>query len=291
MRRLLICAVCLAGCSDASGDPALDALLRVPGAQFYRGATPTAEDGPKVDSLLNSSNLIRPGQSKSVTGIVARESRGVAVFLQDDVGYWIVSPGNSDPTALNHLAFRAGLSFSPLLPNGKYTLAARAVDEQGRFGPAQTAELKTLDQAVDGKLVVTLKWDTEVDLDLRLTDPNGIEVSAKNRNTAVPPNPGDPPNPDAYKNGGALDFDSNAQCVIDGRRQEDVVWTAPPQSGHYIVRVDTYAMCAEYQAYWTVAVLLDGNVIGAARGASREVDTLGSHDKGAGVTAVEFDVP
>jgi len=291
MRRLLLGVLCLVGCSDASGDPALDALLRVPGGQFFRGATPVAEDGPKIDSLLNSSGLIRAGQSKGVSGIAARETRGVAVFLQGDVGYWIVAPGNSDPTALGHLAFRAGLSFSPLLPNGKYTLAARAIDEQGRFGPAQTTDLKTLDQSVDGKLVVTLKWDTEVDLDLRLIDPNGSEISAKNRNTADRPKPGDPADPDAFKNGGALDLDSNAQCVIDGVRQEDVVWTAPPQSGHYIVRVDSFAMCAEYQAYWTVSALIDGNVIGVAHGASREMDTWGSHDKGAGLTALEFDVP
>jgi hypothetical protein len=36
------------GCSAATSDPGLDALLRVAGGQFYRGQLPAAMDGPAI---------------------------------------------------------------------------------------------------------------------------------------------------------------------------------------------------------------------------------------------------
>ena len=89
-----------------------------------------------------------------------------------------------------------------------------------------------------------------------------------------------------------LDFDSNSSCAIDGRRQEDAVWMAAPPAGHYVVRVDTFSLCGEAIADWTVGVTLNGTVIAAAEGEGRDTDAaLYSHEQGAGVTALAFDVP
>ena len=88
-----------------------------------------------------------------------------------------------------------------------------------------------------------------------------------------------------------MDFDSNASCVIDGRRQENVVWKVPPPSGHYVARVDAFSMCSELAAHWSVDVRLGGAIVAHAQGSSFDSDTRFGHDRGAGVLAVEFDVP
>jgi len=168
----------------------------------------------------------------------------------------------------------------------------RAVDASGHFGEPNVQTIAITPAPMPkGRLVVSLFWDTESDLDLHVVDPDGVEVFNRNINSWQPPPPGKPVDPTAYQDGGTLDFDSNAACVIDGRRLEDVVWAGAPPSGHYLVRVDTMSLCGEVEANWTVEVRLDDAVIARAHGKSLEVDTTYSHDRGAGVLAVEFDVP
>ena len=81
-------------------------------------------------------------------------------------------------------------------------------------------------------LLVSLRWDTEADLDLHVVIPNGTVRSDDDRIWSKPRRPpGQMVDAGAYKSGGILDFDSNANCVIDGRRQENVSWTVAPPSG------------------------------------------------------------
>ena len=282
----------IAGCARATDDPGLDALLRVACAQFYRGALPAASDGPAISSFMDASSIIRAGElGAPLSGVVTRDTTAVAIYLEGDPGYWIVTPGAEDATALGQLDFGARLSFSPLLPAGSYTLAGRASDGAGRFGPPTRNPLMTSDTPVGGTLVVGLKWDSEADLDLHLLIPDGTEIWANKINSYTPPPPGTPGDPNAFKSGGILDFDSNANCQIDGRRAENVYWTMAPPSGHYIARVDTYSLCGVPQANWQLAVTLDGASLGRASGAGRDSDAALTHGRGAGVTALEFDIP
>src|SRR5262249_3084337 len=148
----------------------------------------------------------------------------------------------------------------------------------------QTAELTTdSTPPPDTTLSVTLAWDTEADLDLHLVTPSGTTIWAKNINSNDPST-----NPD-YTTGGILDFDSNSNCQIDGRRREMIYCPQPPPSGHYIARVDTFSLCGEIYANWTVTVA--GAASTMASGHSVDRDTAFPHVAMAGVTAVEFDVP
>jgi hypothetical protein len=91
---------------------------------------------------------------------------------------------------------------------------------------------------------------------------------------------------------GHLDFDSNAGCVIDGRRQENVIWGSMFQPGHYLVRVDTVSLCGQPTARWSVDALLGGMPIAGSSGQSGPTDTRFTHlAAGVGVLALEFDVP
>jgi hypothetical protein len=281
----------LAGCSAATNDPAFDALMRLPTAQFYRGAPPAVTDGPEVTQLSPSPNIIRRGPNGNVIGSVPRQTVAVAVYLVGDVGYWIVTPGQLDPTQLDQLSFSAPASFAQNLPAGAYTLRAQAADARGHYGPPSDFALKTEDVMTTDTLLVSLAWDAEADLDLHLVTPDGTEVWANKINSLPPPVPGQPGDPNGWKSGGILDYDSNGNCVIDGRRIENIYWTVQPPSGHYIARVDTYSMCGEVQANWKLSATLGDQNLGIASGWSRDSDAALPHGAGAGVKALEFDIP
>ena len=79
--------------------------------------------------------------------------------------------------------------------------------------------------------------------------------------------------------------------VIDGRRQEDVVFTQGPPPGDYTVRVDAFSLCGQPDAQWqATATLADGTVAGTARWEAVDADTRGPHAAGAGRTAFTFTI-
>jgi len=285
----------VASCDAATADRGLDARLRVDGAQFFRGAMPSSEEGgPAVVAVSLRTNEIRAGtHDKSCTGALAREATSAAIGLSGDVGYWVIPAGSPAVETPNLPSFQATLAFPPSLPSGTYALTVRAVDGAGHFGLPMDRTLSTAntDDAVrTAELAVSLQWDTEVDLDLHVVDPRGVEIWKRNINSYEPA-PGEPVDPEGWKTGGILDFDSNAACVIDGRRRENVIWKSAPPAGHYVVRVDTFLLCQASTARFRIDVTQRGASLGSAEGMSTEVDTQYSHDRGAGVLALEFDVP
>lgn len=296
MRAFGLLAVALAcafaACGGTRADAGLDAALAVHGAQFFRGAMPGDGAGPAVSVATLALDHVRVGQQESpFKGSLSPGATGAAIALGGDRGYWVITTGSPDPSEPGYPSFDAPLSFSSTIAPGTYDLIVRAVDASGRFGVANTQSVTiTTSPIPDGKLVVSLVWDTESDLDLHVVDPNGAEIFNRNINSWQP-TPGKPSDPNAYKTGGILDFDSNAACVIDGRRMENVVWQMTPPSGHYVVRVDTASLCGEADAHWVVEARLDGSVVARAQGTSLESDTRYSHDRGAGVLALELDVP
>lgn len=283
-----------AACDDgATSDPGLLATVRVSGAQYVEGAMPGGQDGPVVAAAELLSNTVMPGQNdRSLRGALGASSTAVAIGVRGDPGYWVHPSEPPDLQAPAYPSFDVMLSFSPDAPLGSRDLVVRAVDEGGRFGPETVRVLDVVATDVAGaRLVVTLRWDSQSDLDLHVVDPTGAEVFYRDINSAKGPTPGRPVDPQASLVGGVLDVDSNCSCVVDGRRRENVVWKVPPPSGHYEVRVDTFSLCGEGAARWAVDAVLDGRSLGRASGTSVSWDTRAAHDRGAGVLALGFDVP
>lgn len=302
MRRhhMLGCAFVLAAAAPCFGsgcfgsNSGAGAWLHVPGAEFVEGKMPKDIGGPDVAQLKLSTNTLVPGQrNKPLEGALGKSATGVAIGLRGDDGYWILSAGLPSVIEPDLPSFTASLEVSPDLPVRQHELIVRASDEEGRFGPATTAVLDTIVTEIQGaRLVFSLSWDTHSDLDLHVVDPRGVEVYKRDINSYVPPKPGEPPDPvGASDAGGVLDFDSNAECVVDGHCLENVVWRAEPPRGRYVARVDTFSLCGETGASWVVQAVLDGVVLGEARGISVPTDELHPHDRGAGVTALVIDVP
>jgi hypothetical protein len=281
----------------ATADPGLSALMRVRGAQFVAGSMPaTSSAGPKVDSLAFLTNTIWPGNAdKPFSGALDPSATAVAIALSGDRGYWILTAGIPDFSTPTLPTFRGLASFATTLVAGQYTFEAHAVDAEGTFGPPAAQNLTAVDAPASapvpqGQLVVTLSWDTESDLDLHVVDPLGNEVYHGDPSSAPPLAASQQTMADAGSYG-YLDFDSNAGCVIDGLRREDVIWPGPPPTGPYLVRVDTPSLCGQPIATFAVRAVLRGNVVRQASGVALDSNTWGPHDRGAGELVLQFEVP
>jgi hypothetical protein len=289
----LLLALSSTGCQSLSSDPGVGADLQIEGAQFVPGALPPAGDGPGVQQLFASTNVIRPGdRDQALHGTLDEGATGVVIGLSNDRGYWIVVPGVPDTEQPKLPTLDAKLAFAVAIAPGMRRLSASAVDARGQVGPPSSLDLTVADlPPVDGRLVISLSWSGASDLDLHVIDPTGVEIWAQRPNGYRRPPPPALPDPDAIKLAPQLDLDSNGQCVIDGRDRENVVYSQPPPAGHYLVRVDAFSLCGEISAAWRVEAFLDGARVAAAAGTAFDSDTRGAHAAGAGVTALDFVVP
>jgi len=290
---LIACAGCMSG---TSSDPGLEASVRIAGAQYVAGAMPTAASDVAVTSIDSLNNTIWQGQvGKSLTGRVVGAAHAIAIGFPDDTGYWIVTPGAADLNLPDELTWSVKASFSSTLPVGMHDLDVTAIDDRGQFGTPSTLGLVVRDRQLDvsdTRLAISLRWDTEADLDLHVVVPGDppVIVWSGNLNSYVPPAPGEPEDPNGAATGGVLDFDSNSQCLIDGRREENVVWRgiAVPPAGSYSVLVDTFSLCAATTAHWTVDAFVESGLAGHAEGTVTDADTRGDHIASSGLRALVF---
>lgn len=311
-------------CSDASSDPALDAMFRLSGTgvQYVPGTlgTEAAADMPMMQAINLATNIVYPGAiDRTLTGS-AIGSTSVLIGLDGDIGHWIAPTGLPDSEFEGAFDFSTRYSLSPQLPLDPpdRMIVFRAVDAQGQIGPPLSQPIKVkvlanpLGISLDGQpLVITLQWDSPADLDLKVripnpTDPMGMPVDIWTKHRVALPVLGnsDPPyTDDQVKDVGTLDFDTNANCVIGGIQQdnlyqEDVVFTqAAPSpkaapSGTYEVRVDATSLCGQVTARWhAYAVTNSGAVLGETYGQATDIDTQGSHGPATGTLAFSFMVP
>lgn len=290
---VLLASVCaaLVACEGVRADEGRDALIQVERGQFFREPMPDGQAGPRVITSTVRERSRAGRVHQSAVGDLERSSMAVAVGIAGDVGYWVVPAKLPNATAPDLPTFDLEFAISRV-GSGPRELVFRAVDASRRFGPPLVRPLNIFADEPPGRLVVSLGWNNRADLDLHLVLPSGIEIFKRNPTEYErPPASAGPVPIGTPTDGGVLDRDSNAQCVADGRRAENVIWTEAPPTGHYIVRVDTYSLCGEPSAYWRVAVRLDGAIIKEAAGTSTDYDVRFPHNRGGGVLALDFDVP
>ena len=289
--------VCV-GCSGVDPSSGQQALFRIPGAQYIPGPIDTSDRDPlpKVDITTQNNDLFPGVANKKISGSAGPNSTAVLVGLQGDVGHWVVPVQDLDPFTGNY-TFSFSASFSPLTPTGdagNLFLAFRATTRDGQVGPAKLQPM-TMDQPrIAGALVISLDWDTEADLDLHVQLPSDGDAGVNeiwSRKPSGLPFGSAGASVDSGMQAGYLDFDSNSMCVIDGRREENVIFPTAAPNGRYIVRVDTFSLCAETTARWRVSVFTNNGAdpVLQASGQSTDIDTRFSHGQGAGVQALVFD--
>jgi hypothetical protein len=295
-----------AGCGGASPRSGLTSYLRVANGQFEPGelAGDSGPTEPTVNTIKTANTRVFPGaQSRSVSGTVEHSAVAVLIGLEGDDAHWLVPTGTLDIDTMVDWTFSASLSYSPDVPIGPRALRFRAIDADGNLGPVQSLSLKIDVPAPTGALVIQLSWDTEADLDLhvRIMDASVPKTGSydvwNKAPLALPPLPSSamPYTKADIAAAGRLQFDSNAQCVLDGQRHEEIVFPGAVPPGPYEVRVDTFSLCAESTARWHVAAFTNAagtpTLIQEAFGQSTDRDTIATHGADSGVLAFTFSPP
>lgn len=127
-----------------------------------------------------------------------------------------------------------------------FSLSITAVDRHRAVGRSSFHLFDVVEVGVGGDVHVSLSWDVNSDVDLHIIDPNGDEIYWNNRSTT---------------SGGVLDLDSNAACVIDGVRNENVTWPEGSASpGLYTVRVNYWSSCGVPATNYVVSINHGGQV-------------------------------
>ena len=255
MRRAslgLLLAPLLGACGSAS-EPApsgLDEPVRVrfapagqtanvvPG-QFFPGPLPSGTLGPSV-SISNNQVVVFPGQvGKHITGDAGAGATGIGMkFPEFGSGFWVAPVGIEDANMPGSLIWELILDFGRNVPFGSHLVQIAAVDGDGRWGPPGETSLFFQSLQPSGAAVASLSWDSNADLDLQVITPSGV-IDAKHVSGDLRVDGGVAPG------AGMLDHDSNASCIPDGRRREDVIWSDIPTPGLYLARVGMFSACGE----------------------------------------------
>jgi hypothetical protein len=275
----------LCACSSESAGSGRGEPLRVSNGQFFPGAFPAAhEGGPEVSQVDIRSTEFLPGTvAKSVAGVASGSSQAVALGLEGlGSGYWIVPVGAPDPQTPGSFTWGANCDFSNDLPAGFQNLQMSASDPQGNFGPITTRKLNIKSLLPMGKVVASLTWGVDADLDLHIVAPSGGELSPKGPNTIASDATGTP-----VPGSGLLQHDSLAGCVSDGQRTENVVWADAPEAGTYTVRVDLFSACSKPSATFKFSVYVDGQPVLERTGRVLDIDADGG-GAGSGLFVTEF---
>jgi len=187
-----------------------------------------------------------PGQAGlRVSGNAEPTATGVALKLAGlGTGFWVVPTIDLDDTEIpgkRTIQFNALVDLARDVPAGAQQLQLVAIDGAGHRGPfADPIPLSVQPPVPAAAAVATLSWDTNADVDLQIVLPDGTQVDRKHPATLPPDADGG-----VVPGTGELERDSNANCIADGRRQEQFVWATDFPPGTYLAKADLFTACGE----------------------------------------------
>jgi len=226
-------------------------------------------ESPTILYAASAGFVVSQGQgSIRYSGLASKDAYSIGIAFEDvSDGYWVVPAGSPDVTQDSNLLFSATADFTDEVPYGLGTLVFVAFDGDGKPGPAYRSSLCVLPDYADQNFlacdptippqdtILSLSWDTDVDLDLVVVAPNGKVVSPKAPTTVLPDEKGeidgaaidDPAT-------GILSRDSNGNCDIDGLRLESLVFAGEPAPGDYDVYADLFGACGNSSVRFELAL-------------------------------------
>ncbi|MET0793041.1 MAG: hypothetical protein ABW061_16085 [Polyangiaceae bacterium] len=294
MSRALLSCVCAAlgvlpvlGCSSQSISGGRDEPVQVRygsgrNAQFLDGDLPgsppltdkevVAGVKPQLpsSSLDVSAGVIREADTGfTASGFTSNEAVAIGLrFLDVGDGYWVFPVASQDPTRPGTFSWNAALDFGANIPPGLHPLGVVAIDGNGHAGSQFATSLCVASDIPDNLSacspgvkppfnVLSLVWDTPVDLDLRVITPQGKVVDPKHPSTALTVNG----SADTTAKGtGIFDTDAGRNCVASGHRRESLVWQDAPLAGTYFVYVSLFDACGQSAVHFDLSVNRPGRV-------------------------------
>lgn len=259
----------VAACSGEKSESGLGEPLRVRNGVFKEGPLPglppAAAPGPgvSVTAIETASTVLRPAQGeKTLTGRASVGTAAIAIAIAGvGRGYWVLPVDGPDPLNNGELGWQALVEIGRDVPSGSKELRVVAIDAAGNAGTQRALpicvprllpdNLNACDPSIaPPAAVVSLTWDTAVDLDLIAVAPDGRVIDAKHpRGFTIDAgaDAGGPAPP-------AIDRDSNAACSLDRVQQEDLVFPDPPGPGSYLVFVNLFDACERAPVHFRVTV-------------------------------------
>ena len=256
-------------CDGKAAPTALNEPVRVKSAQFIDGALPGSPPGVggppdlRVTTITSTSRVALPGQAgKKIEGRASSRASAIGIRFGDlGSGYWVFPLSAPDPQFPGELGWEAELDFALSTSDspGFHPLRVVAIDgagaagEQGELSVCLASRTPDNLSACDPKIappdaVISLLWDADMDLDLRVALPSGRTVDPKHPLTD-PSVDGGAASPDV----GVISRDSLAACIKDGRRQEDLVWQKRPK-GSVDLYVQLFDPCSKQASSFTLVV-------------------------------------
>jgi hypothetical protein len=290
-RHLLLCAPLVAGCSETPvsstqglGEPIVVVSGQflpgtLPGLPPLDGAAPTdagleLDAAPHVVDINVANALIAQGEQGLVmSGHASTNAQTVGLRFADlGTGYWVVPLGAPDPSDNNLLTWQLTADFARNLPPGFHSLLFTSVNANGASGDESSLTV-CIDTPVPDNLnicnpsrpppaaVLSLSWDTPVDLELTVETPSGTLLGGTGAAPSI--DGGTATTSTTRSDAATVDHESNRNCVIDNIDREDVVWQSTPETGTYQVWVDLVRACQQPAvsfslSLWLAETLPDG---------------------------------
>lgn len=286
MRRALWALCLLVSCGHSTTqDLALEEPLRFGynvgaaayPAQFYAGDLPAPGGGPAVVGVDVGPTEAAPGDvgKNGYTVRLDRKAFSVAMRLQGRTnGYWIARVDQVETLFDNQVSASLFFDVAPAVSPGRYQIELSGIDGDGKYGVRTTAPVLVVPRIpVNAPVVMTLHWDTAMDLDLQLKSPDGTLLSSKHPLTVATT----ATDVGTVAGVGYLQGDSLGACIDDGYREEDVVFTTSPNPGTYSIYVNPFSLCGKLGTTYEVTVTRAGVVTNrwAGRIAAPEVQAGG----------------
>lgn len=271
--RSAVFALLVGGCDLQAYDTGADEPIRVSGASFHRGPLPN-DDTLVTPAVINAgaiATVVTQGQrTVKYSGLASKDTFSIGVALPDlGDGYWVIPVDGPDATQDNNLLFSLNVEVGAEVPYGLQTISFVAIGGDAAGGPRYDAQICILPDTANGNLsacdpatppqsaVVSLWWDTPVDLDLVVVTPDGKVVSGKAPTTAFDPEATATTIPSELvtdESTGTITRDSNRDCDIDGVNLESLIFPGEPPPGIYRIYASLNRACGESYVNFATAL-------------------------------------
>lgn len=246
-------------CTDAGYRSGAGEPVQVRDATFIDGDLPVDDsaEGPLVINAAGKGYVVTQGEgSVKYNGLASPEAYSVAIAAKDiSTGYWTVPLQGPDVTQDNDLLLKVTLDFLAEVPYGLQQLQFVALDKNGHAGPEYDSQICIIPDMSENNLaacddaitpqnsVVSLRWDTDVDLDLIVIAPDGKVVKWDAPTTGAVVDAAVPRDVVKADTTGRLSRDSNADCAIDSINLESLIFPGVPPEGSYKFYADLNSAC------------------------------------------------
>jgi hypothetical protein len=217
------------------------------------GAPPVV---PAITSFSAGFGVLRPGtRGAQISGRSSKDAYSVGVRLKDQgTGYWVRPVGGEDPLIPNELGWNLAFDAASDIEPGKHDLEVVTFDVQGKAGTKQTLSLCIASDLPDNLnvcdaknvpplAIVSLRWNTDADVDLSLVAPDGTTYGRSKRSL--------------ISNGkviAKLDDDGVSGCLADGRRSENFAFLEVPPLGTWDVYANLFDACTHLSVEFELSI-------------------------------------